>query len=266
MDAVFQRIVSAVDFDSNSIAALDFAARLARQNRARIFLVHVIPTVPEAESVPAYADVYLSEENRLGELKELGAKHLHGASHEVIVKTGDPAVGILHAADEVSADLIVLSAYRSTGRPHGFMGSVAARVAGEARCAVLTAHPGWHGDVDSVGARMTRNPATIDPDATLAQAYQAMTVGGFRMMPVVKKNKLLGVVTDRDVRRRSQELEETLVGAAMTEEVVYVAPDTSIRQAALTMLECEIGGMPVVENGRLVGVITTTDVLKAMIR
>lgn len=266
MDAVFQRILGAVDFDSNSTAALDFAARLARQNRARVFLVHVIATVPEPGSVPAYADVYLNEENRLGELKKLGAEHLAKVSHEVIVKTGDAAVGILHAADEVSADLIVLSAYRSTGRPHGFVGSVAAKVAGEARCAVLTIHPGWQGDIDSVGARMTPNPTTIDPDATLAQAHQAMRMGGFRMMPVVSKNKLVGVVTDRDIRRRGEQLEETLVRAAMTEEVVFVSPDTSIRQAGLTMIECEIGGMPVVEKGRLIGVITTTDVLKAMIR
>jgi len=266
MASVFQRILSAVDFDANSLAALDFAAKLARQNRARVFLVHVVPTVPEPGNVPPYTDVYLGEESRARELSDLAKKHLGGLNQEVVVHTGDPAVGILDAAEEFSADLIVLAAYRSTGRPHGFMGSVAAKVAGEARCPVLTVRPGWQGDIDSVGAQMTKNPATIGPDATLAQVREVMKRGGFRMMPVVEGDKLVGVITDRDVRRRADEIEETLVRSAMTEEVVTVGPDVSIRQAALTMLECEIGGMPVVENGGVVGVITTTDVLKALIR
>jgi CBS domain-containing protein len=48
--------------------------------------------------------------------------------------------------------------------------------------------------------------------------------------------------------------------------VITVTPGTSIRQAARTMVECEIGGMPVIENGRVIGVITTTDALKALLR
>ncbi len=266
MDPVFKRILSAVDFDPNSLGALDFAAKLARHNRSRVFLLHVVPTAPEPGNVPPYTDVYLSEENRAQELSEIGRKHLERIEHEIMVRSGDPATCILDAAEEVSAELIVLAAYRSTGRPRRFIGSVAATVVGEAPCAVLTIRPSWHGAIDSVGAQMTKDPATIGPEATLAEAYEAMKRGGFRIIPVVEKDRLVGVVTDRDVRSRTGELEQTMVRSVMTDAVVTVTPDTSIRQAARTMLECEIGGIPVVENGRVVGVVTTSDVLKALIR
>ncbi len=265
MEPIFRRILSAVDFDPNSLGALDFAAKLARHNRARVFLLHVVPTALEPGNVPPYTDVYLGEENRAQELSEVAQKHLEKIDHEIIVRSGDPATCILDAAEEVSAELIVLAAYRSTGRPRRFIGSVAATVVGEAPCAVLTIRPSWHGAMDSVGAQMTRDPVTIGPEATLADAHEAMKRGGFRMIPVVENGKLVGVVTDRDVRSRIGELEQTVVRSAMADAVITVTPDTSIRQAARTMIECEIGGMPVVENGRLVGVITTTDALKALL-
>ncbi len=266
MEQVFKRILCAIDFDANSFAALDFAATLARQNKARVLLLHVVPTVPEPGNVPPYADVYLNQETRSHELSELAAKHLEKIEHEILVRTGEPSVAILHAAEENSADLIVLAAYRSTGRARRFMGSVTAAVVGQAQCPVLTVRPTWLGDMESVGAQMTKNPVTIGPDATLAEAEDAMRRGGFRMLPVIEKGKLIGVVTDRDLRTRMGRLEETLVRAAMTEDIVTVGPNSSVRQAALTMLDCEVGGMPVVEDGRVVGVITTTDVLKALVR
>lgn len=265
MEPVFKRILSAVDFDSNSIGALDFAAKLARHNRASVYLLHVVATTPEPGNMPPYADVYLSEENRAQEVLELAKKRLEKVNHEIIVRSGDPAACIIDAAEEVNADLIVLAAYRSSGRPRRFIGSVTATVVGEAPCAVMTVRPSWQGAVDSVGAQMTRNPVTISPEATLAEAYEAMKRGGFRLLPVLENERLVGVITDRDVRTRTGDLEETIVRSVMTGEVATVTPETSIRQAARTMLECEIGGMPVVEDGRVIGVITTTDALKALI-
>jgi|YelNatPaOPRAMG01_1025707.scaffolds.fasta_scaffold08528_8 CBS domain-containing protein len=266
MDPVFRRILSAVDFDPNSLGALDFAAKLARHNHARVFLLHVIPTPLEPGNVPPYTDVYLGEENRAQELSRIARRHLEKIEHEVMVRSGDPATCILDAAEEVSAELIVLAAYRSTGHPRRFIGSVAATIVGEAQCAVLTVRPSWHGAIDTVGAQMTKDPVTIGPQATLAEAYEAMKRGRFHMIPVVENDRLVGLVTDRDVRSRIGELEQTLVRSVMAEAVITVTPGTSIRQAARTMVECEIGGMPVIENGRVIGVITTTDALKALLR
>ena len=70
-------------------------------------------------------------------------------------------------------------------------------------------------------------------------------------MPVVKDGKLVGIITDRDIRARSQNLEDTLVGGAMTREVLTVTPRQSVWDAARLLAERKIGGMPVLDEQAL---------------
>jgi acetoin utilization protein AcuB len=92
-----------------------------------------------------------------------------------------------------------------------------------------------------------------------------MQSGGFRCLPVVHDGRLIGIVTDRDLRQYMGLLEKIKVNAVMTKSVVTVSPRDTIEKAAQLMLEHKIGGLPVVEENKLVGVLTTSDLLKTFL-
>ena len=116
-----------------------------------------------------------------------------------------------------------------------------------------------------VGKRMTKNPVTVTPDEFLSQAREKMTAGGFRLLPVVSQGQLAGILTDRDMRAHVGDVEHTKINGVMTEKPLTVSPSTTLENAAQTLLSRKIGGLPVTENGRLVGVITTSDLLQAFL-
>src|SRR5271166_1479884 len=113
---------------------------------------------------------------------------------------------------------------------------------------------------------MTFGPATVSPRDTLQTAATLMAQGGYRRVPVVDDDQLVGIISDRDVRAHSGYLESTKITAAMTSDPKTVTPRMSVEDAARLMIEHKIGGLPVVENGKLVGILTTTDVLKAFLK
>jgi len=92
-----------------------------------------------------------------------------------------------------------------------------------------------------------------------------MKEGGFRRTPVVENGRLVGIVTDKDLRQHLGYPEKTKVNAAMTEKVVTVLPKTTLEEASQLLLKHKIGGLPVVEDGQLVGIITTSDILHAFL-
>lgn len=110
---------------------------------------------------------------------------------------------------------------------------------------------------------MTRNPAVIKPTDTLADARSAMNKGNFRRLPVVERGALVGIISDRDLRQQAGQLEHTRVDAVMTQSVITATPDMLLDRAAHLLLEHKIGGLPVVEGKKLVGVVTSTDLLRA---
>jgi acetoin utilization protein AcuB len=116
-----------------------------------------------------------------------------------------------------------------------------------------------------VGERMIQDPVSVTPQDTLATARAKMQAGGFRQLPVVEDGKLVGIVTDRDIRWNRKQMMITKVNAAMTKDLVTVTPETSLEEAAQVILQHKIGGLPVVQGEKLVGIITTTDILKAFL-
>lgn len=116
-----------------------------------------------------------------------------------------------------------------------------------------------------VGNRMTKEPITVAPDDLLIRASHKMLAGGFRRLPVVSNGKLVGIVTERDLREHRGHLEHTKVNGAMTENPVTVSPATTLEEAAQILLERQIGGLPVVADGRLIGIITASDILNAFL-
>jgi len=116
-----------------------------------------------------------------------------------------------------------------------------------------------------VGNRMTKNPVTVTPDQFLIQARQKMEAGGFRRLPVLSDERLVGIITGRDMREHVGYLEQTKINGVMSENLITVSPSTTLEEAAQLLLKHKIGGLPVVEQGRLVGIITTSDILKAFL-
>jgi acetoin utilization protein AcuB len=112
---------------------------------------------------------------------------------------------------------------------------------------------------------MTKYPVTVTPEDSLAAAQAKMTWGGFHRVPVVAEGKLVGIVSDRDVRPHWGKLDDTSVGAVMTREPKTVTPQTTIEDAARLLIERKIGGLPVLDEGRLVGIVTITDMMQAFL-
>lgn len=117
----------------------------------------------------------------------------------------------------------------------------------------------------NVGDRMTKYPVTVSPKDTLAQAQERMRNGGFRQIPVVDNNRMIGILTDRDIGRRGRHNVVAKVQSAMTTEVITVSPDMPLDEAARLLLRHKIGGLPVVDRGELVGIISTSDILQAFV-
>jgi acetoin utilization protein AcuB len=113
---------------------------------------------------------------------------------------------------------------------------------------------------------MTSGATTVSSHDTLRTAATLMESGGFRRVPVVDEDQLVGIVSDRDIRAHSGYLDLTKVTAAMTSDPKTVTPRMSVEDAARLMITHKIGGLPVVEDGKLVGILTTTDVLKAFLK
>ncbi|MEE9124487.1 MAG: CBS domain-containing protein [candidate division NC10 bacterium] len=126
-----------------------------------------------------------------------------------------------------------------------------------------------------VAGRMKTDLVQVSPSDSVRTAWALLREHRIRHLPVVEDDKLVGIITDRDVRlvfpsaltsgQREQDphdaLEKVMVQEIMTKQVITVAPDTSIADAARIILERRIGGLPVVQGSRLVGIITKTDIL-----
>jgi acetoin utilization protein AcuB len=123
---------------------------------------------------------------------------------------------------------------------------------------------------------MTKSVLTIKPHDTLKQAREIMTKHRVNQLPVVIDNKVVGIVTDRDVRdaypssirlRRGKDIDEFAdshtVEEVMTFNVVTIGPDASLREAAQHLRKQRFGAVPIVDHGKLVGIITRSDLLDA---
>jgi acetoin utilization protein AcuB len=112
---------------------------------------------------------------------------------------------------------------------------------------------------------MTREPITIGPDDLLSEAREKMQAGGFRRLPVIRDGRLIGILTDRDLRAHLGCLERVRVNGVMNENVHTIASTATLEQAAQSMRRNQIGGLPVVDRGGLVGIITSSDILDAFL-
>lgn len=113
--------------------------------------------------------------------------------------------------------------------------------------------------------RMTSTLITIAPRDSLAKAKALMDSGNFRHLPVLEDGRLIGILSDRDMRVHSGYLDSTRVDAVMTSDPVTITPATTVEEAARLMLRLKISAVPVVDEGKPVGILSTSDILSAFL-
>ena len=120
---------------------------------------------------------------------------------------------------------------------------------------------------------MTPHPITITPQTTLPEAKQLLVAYHIRRLPVLNQDKLVGMVTWRDINRAESstgtilnmyefQIRRSRLTARefMSTALVTISSDATIEEAAGLMIEHKISGLPVVEDGKLIGLITETDI------
>jgi acetoin utilization protein AcuB len=118
---------------------------------------------------------------------------------------------------------------------------------------------------------MNSNPTVVEDHTSLGNAYELMQKNGFRHLPVMKDKKLIGIVTDRDLRLATSRLSsrpfkpETPVSEVMSRPVRTAGADDPIGGAIKLMRETKIGCLPVMKHDALIGMVTSMDLLDAML-
>src|SRR5512141_3256932 len=125
---------------------------------------------------------------------------------------------------------------------------------------------------------MSKNLVTVEEDASMQDAMRLMKQHAIRMLPVLREGQLVGVVTDRDLKRASASDATTLdvhemlyliskikVKNIMSRNPGTVPPDLTVEETAEVLLRHKISGVPVVENGNVVATITQTDLFRVLI-
>lgn len=126
---------------------------------------------------------------------------------------------------------------------------------------------------------MSSDVISVEEEASMMKASVLMKENNIRRLPVIRKGKLVGLVTDTDFKEASPSkattldiyeisylLSELKVKELMSKDVIYVKPDETIEFAAVLMLENKISGLPVInDQQKLIGIITETDIFKALI-
>jgi CBS domain-containing protein len=126
---------------------------------------------------------------------------------------------------------------------------------------------------------MTNDVVTVDPDTSVPDAHKLMSDNAIRRLPVIKKGRLVGIITQGDVREAEPSDATTLsiweinyllsrlkIEKIMTRRPITISPDATIGQAARLMMDHKISGLPVVENGdKVVGIITESDIFRLIV-
>jgi len=124
---------------------------------------------------------------------------------------------------------------------------------------------------------MHLNPIVLENTSSVVEAIKLLEEHNFRHLPIVdESNKVVGIISDRDIKQvrvaidlfnvsLEEAEEEILITDIMTRNVITISPDTFLKKAADIMITHKIGALPVVENDKIVGIISETDLLKALL-
>jgi len=132
-------------------------------------------------------------------------------------------------------------------------------------------------DMMTIAKVMTPAPAMVEPKVALREVCRLMAERRIRHVPVVSDDGLVGIISDRDIQEAlpspadpggatefAAALDRITAWEVMTEQVITVTPQTPLAEAAQLLAKRKIGCLPVMERGRLVGIVTETDMLQAL--
>jgi CBS domain-containing protein len=135
------------------------------------------------------------------------------------------------------------------------------------------------GEVRSVRQFMASPVTSLPSTARLLDAGLLLRAGRIRHIPIIDDGELIGILSDRDIQRCTPSLltrvsaeeynaifEDTPVAKVMTRNPQHISPDEPLHAAAELLQSQKLGCLPVVENGKVVGIITKDDMLGALMR
>jgi acetoin utilization protein AcuB len=124
---------------------------------------------------------------------------------------------------------------------------------------------------------MTREPFVLEPEDSLMKALEIMRLRGVRRIPVVLAGMLVGLLVEGDLKRaepstlsESQDdfnrvMEETTISRIMIQNPMTVSPDTPLLTAAETLHATKYGALPVIEDGKVIGILTDNDLIRTLV-
>ena len=116
----------------------------------------------------------------------------------------------------------------------------------------------------SVHDAMTEDPRSIDQSASVVEAARLMRAEDIGSLPITDGDKLVGMITDRDITTRvvadAADPQMTSVGDVYSRDLISVEPDEDLEDALQLMARHQVRRLPVVENGRLVGIVAQADI------
>lgn len=129
---------------------------------------------------------------------------------------------------------------------------------------------------------MTKKVITLSPEDKIDRVFFLLNFERIRHLPVVDRGKVVGMVSDRDLKRTMGTLKKRIpvskgdditvviksrqVRTIMNRGIISTAPNAPASEAAAIMAKRKIGALPVIENGKLVGIISTNDILRAFVK
>lgn len=126
--------------------------------------------------------------------------------------------------------------------------------------------------------KMTANPFTISPDQTIPDAHEIMAENGIKRLPVMKNGKLVGIVSKEDISQASPSkattfsmgeitylLSKTKISQIMSKNPITISSNALLEEAALLMRDNNVSFLPVVDDNKLVGIITESDIFDSFI-
>jgi acetoin utilization protein AcuB len=136
--------------------------------------------------------------------------------------------------------------------------------------------PAWVRQL-TVAQAMTPDPMTLGPEDSLMRGVEVMRMRGIRRIPIVLGEDLVGLLAEGDLKRAqpstlsdSQQefdrvMETTTISRIMINKPITVAPDATLLDAARTLHTTKYGALPVVQSGKLVGILTDSDLIRCLV-
>ena len=217
-----------------------------------------------------FREVYVvdTKKNLLGYIDITDGLRVTATKSNVTIEGFVKEAPMVHPADSIEAAARAMRSYRTDSAA---VVDPSPRLTGGVLLSdifpVIISRNELHGTVES---RMSRNVVTLAQEDEIQKVHALIVESGFCAFPVLKKKRLVGIISRRDligsrrVRAVIADHAKTPVGGVMTTDVVTIAPGEPVSAAAELLVKHDVSRLPVLNGGRLVGVIDRHDVLASL--